>query len=1094
MLCSIKNLPLNMKRCALFLACALLAAVPKTNSAEATVETIGGAFAGYVDGDNNVSQFNTPSALALDGAGNLYIADTQNNALRVMELNSTRVRTLAQVAQISGLAFDSSTNLLYVSSQSLGTVTRYDKLGNPRGSVLTGLVQPTAMASDTNGNMYVAELSGRVRRFATNGTVTGTYQVSTGAPRIRGVAVLSGSRVVVSDAGNHVLWQFASPGTAPAVYAGIIGSPGFAEGFWNSARFNTPQQIATGPNDSIIVADRFNHRVRMVSCDRVVQTLFGIDPSQWETFPDPSVFPGWFDGTTQFAESREPVGIAVSEGGTVYDTEIFYHLVREGTGFTFPSCTGGGGPTTNAVPTPILSPTSGFFENGVQISVTASNLTATFPDDVRLYYTIDGVTPNQSSPQIPIINGRGELFLTGPVDLGNLRIIAIDSLGNTSPVIAGLPTEGVNLITLGFEQGPASSDFVGTPGQRFVAPVTLSIVPGTKMYGLQFSLKVDAQENTNQVDGDTLQFDSMLARPSPNEPGVFYIIPNAVYSGTATPAGAPTEVDTDNGRYIVTLPVSIPPSFTSMLFRDPANRTLGAGWWELPPMTNLYNTRQHDLIRYSFAHSTLFESPGGKIVTGGFSFQVPTAAKIGDRYTVQVGRPSATGNASGSDPVIVAPGANYPGADKAKGIRTLTVGIREYIVGDIMPFRWYNAGDFGDGSILNNDISQMQAAIVYNLGVPPQGSDFEGAYDSCCVGTNGFNYGDTFNPFFVSQDVLNSIGFGDGRLTIADMYLSYWRGLDPNLVWYARFWSNGVLNAKVVDNEFRGGSGFSTLSTRQSAGVESDQPNSDPLGIKLEVKGAFAQAGQVLDVPVRISISGGLPVRSIMFQARIKRVDGVESVTEPLEFLPSPDLGAPSFANSDTPAIFGGVWMDTARTAVRGDAILGTLRVKIPADASSSSAWSITLEDVSASPNGIYHFPVETKGGIVIMNNRPVNWGDEIPNAWREKYFTSPISYDARLDGDPDGDGADNRAEYRSGTSPVNGADALKVRASAQASGGVRLSWPTVAGKRYILEASSDLVNGPWQVLGEVRDGTGSELQSSDNATGPRFYRIRLAE
>jgi hypothetical protein len=1061
---------------------------------EGTVTTLGGAFPGFVDGDNNVSQFRTPSGLALDRGGNLYIADQANNAVRVMRLSSTEVRTLATVNQPYGLAFDNATNL-YVTSFGAGTVTKFDRFGNLISVVLGRIAQPTAITSDTNNNLYVAQLGGTVLRFTTNGAVTGTYKVSTGTPELRGIAVLSTGRLVVSDAANHVLWQFTGPGAIPTILAGSVGSRGFTEGATTVSRINGPHQLGVGPNDSIIFADRFNHRVRVVGCDNIVRTLFGIDPAQWETFPDPAIFPGWFDGPVEFAESRDPVGIAVDPDGVVYDTEVYYHLVRQASGFTFPACTtgGGGGTTTNSVPTPIIFPTQGFFPEGVFLTVTASNLTKTFGPDIKLYYTLDATTPGPSSPSIPIVNGRGEIQLPGPVDLGNLRVVAIDGLGNISVVVSGIATGGVNIISLGFESGPASSSFVGTAGQRFVAPVTLTIIPGTTMYGLQFGLRVDAKSASPQIDGNTLDFASLLAEPRRDEPGIFDIIPNAFYSGSATFDLVPTPVNTDSGDFVITIPITTtkPGTFNSLIFRDAAARTLGAGWLELPGKTNLYDTRAQDLIRYSLAHNVLFTEDRGQIVAGAFSFVIPGGATIGQEYAVQVGRASANGNTAGTDPIIVSPGETSGSA--LRGIRTLRVGINEYIVGDTMPFRWYNAGDFGDGSILNNDIAQMQAAIVYGLNVPPGGSDFQDAYDSCCIGTNGVDYSSQLSIPASSVDAINKIGFGDGILTLADMYVNYWRALDTNLVWYARFWSNGVLNAKVVTNKFRGGTGFNTFSTRQFA-APVDEPNSDPLGVKIEIPGAFVSPGQVLELPVRVKVSGGVPMRSLLFQAHAVTLDGTVAVQTPVQFSPAPELGPPTFAVADAPGVYAGAWIDLARTSVNGEGTLGTIRILVPTNATPQSAWTLKLERVSASPNGIYHFPVELKSAVIAMRDRPVNWADEIPNSWREKYFISPISFDARRDGDPDGDGATNLAEYFAGTNPTDRIDALKVSATVDGAGKVGLSWHSVAGKRYLLESSSE-PNGPWQGVGTVRDGNGEDLQAMDNQSGgARFYRVRVAE
>src|SRR5690606_34001408 len=145
-------------------------------------------------------------------------------------------------------------------------------------------------------------------------------------------------------------------------------------------------------------------------------------------------------------------------------------------------------------------------------------------------------------------------------------------------------------------------------------------------------------------------------------------------------------------------------------------------------------------------------------------------------------------------------------------------GDRRYIVGDLAPFRWFNAGDFGDGSIVNNDMEQIHQSVIYGVNNPPPGSDMEGAIDSCCVDTNGVNLAGSFQPWNGNDDTINTIGFGDGELDISDLYVSFRRALDPSLVWYERYWSAGELRANPIPNTFRGEiSGFSASSFRNTA-------------------------------------------------------------------------------------------------------------------------------------------------------------------------------------------------------------------------------------------------------------------------------------
>ena len=71
-----------------------------------------------------------------------------------------------------------------------------------------------------------------------------------------------------------------------------------------------------------------------------------------------------------------------------------------------------------------------------------------------------------------------------------------------------------NSISFGFASGEASSDFIGSPGQTFYAPVTLSPLPDTKIYSLQFNLTVT---NAGPNPGPAVTAGSLQIRFLPHE-------------------------------------------------------------------------------------------------------------------------------------------------------------------------------------------------------------------------------------------------------------------------------------------------------------------------------------------------------------------------------------------------------------------------------------------------------------------------------------------------------------------------------------------------------------------------------------------------
>ena len=105
------------------------------------------------------------------------------------------------------------------------------------------------------------------------------------------------------------------------------------------------------------------------------------------------------------------------------------------------------------------------------------------------------------------------------------------------PMVFSATNFVANSISFGFASGEASSDFVGSPGQTFYAPVTLSPLSGTMIYSLQFNLTVtNAGANPGPaVTPGAYFFESFLEKPIPgNNPGYYITIPPAMFLTSAT--------------------------------------------------------------------------------------------------------------------------------------------------------------------------------------------------------------------------------------------------------------------------------------------------------------------------------------------------------------------------------------------------------------------------------------------------------------------------------------------------------------------------------------------------------------------------------
>jgi len=424
-----------------------------------------------------------------------------------------------------------------------------------------------------------------------------------------------------------------------------------------------------------------------------------------------------------------------------------------------------------------------------------------------------------------------------------------------------------------------------------------------------------------------------------------------------------------------------------------------------------------------------------------------------------------------------------------------------YIAGDVAPFRWFNAGDFGDGSLMNNDLLQVFESAVYVLHLPPDNSDFGDAMDACNDSSMNWT-----NLAEGNDTTINSIALGDGRLNVADVYVVFRRSLDPSLTNYARFWSNGVRQAVAVSNLFRGkpyrpAERYEFKAADLPAEAQTALNSTESPSVRFFADDLQVQPGQVVEVPVRADIAGKYPVRVVMFNLNVQPLDGSPKLTEPVQFVPATGLGQPTFSDARGAANYSAAWLNSQSAGVWGDGRLGTLYLKVPETATDKAAYRVEITRVSASPNGLAVFPQQVQAGVLSTSDRSTSsWNDDIPDAWRLRYFGSVNNLLSHANADADGDGVPNRSEFKAGTDPSDVASLLRLRANradaADASAKPVLRWPTAPGKKYIIESAPSLGSDTWTPLAPDIQGTGHEVQFTDHNAGgaPRFYRVRLQE
>jgi sugar lactone lactonase YvrE len=274
-------------------------------SPDGRVFTVAGAVAGFLDGPSYVARFNSPSGLAIDAAGNIYVADTGNNAIRRVAPDGT-VTTVAgdgtagfrdghgKSARFNGpigVAVDRAGRLIVADTYNDrirgiapdGTVTTLAGSGVPGTSDGTGASAlfdtPSGVAVDDTGIIYVADTgNSAVRTINPIGSVEtlvwGTYD---GPVRPIGIAAGNGDVYVTDDRGRILV--SAADGTA-RVIAGS--TPGFNDGSGEQARFRQPAGIAFVRPGRLVIADAGNRLVRLVAAPSAADVrppaLAGIAP------------------------------------------------------------------------------------------------------------------------------------------------------------------------------------------------------------------------------------------------------------------------------------------------------------------------------------------------------------------------------------------------------------------------------------------------------------------------------------------------------------------------------------------------------------------------------------------------------------------------------------------------------------------------------------------------------------------------------------------------------------------------------------------------------------------------------------------------
>ena len=255
--------------------------------------------AGLQNGAAGQARFNFPFDVALDGAGGLLVADMENEVIRVIA--GGQVDTYAGTGQSPSTPVDDVLSIATFNgpiglSRAGATLYVVDARGNRIREISGGVVTTIAGSSSSNN-------------YKDGPALTAQFANPTA------VAVDAAGTMYVADANNHLIRKI--EGGVVSIFAGVpSASGGYNEGAALSAEFRFPYDVVLSPDGALIVADTNNHAIRKIQNGKV-STLVGTGKG------------GYLDGSLSTAVLHAPNGLAYDKSGALLFADSGNNRIRK---------------------------------------------------------------------------------------------------------------------------------------------------------------------------------------------------------------------------------------------------------------------------------------------------------------------------------------------------------------------------------------------------------------------------------------------------------------------------------------------------------------------------------------------------------------------------------------------------------------------------------------------------------------------------------------------------------------------------------------------------------------------------------------------